>query len=72
MGKGSVRMAVRFPGDLLERVEAAIARRNAVSVEEPQSVAEWIRAAIEAKLRHNARGGKRPSRARMAAEGGGR
>lgn len=51
MSKGSVRWTVRVPAELLKLVQWQIAQRNAYSSREPWSESDWIRVAMEEKLK---------------------
>ncbi len=68
MARGSPIIPLRVPPDVLQEWQAALASRNAVSAEPPQTLSEFIRAAVADKLKHLARGRQQRRRHRLRRE----
>jgi len=60
--KGSQIVPVRFEAELLSLMKRTIEQRNAVSPNEPWTMSDFIRAAVQEKLAHMERSRKRPKR----------
>ena len=68
MSAGNKVVPVRIDAELRHQIELAIASRNAVSPEEPDTVGSWIRRAIREKLAHLGRKGRPGAKLRILCE----
>ena len=50
MSRGSERVTVRLPADLLARIERQVSQRNHYTREQPWNLSDFLRAAAEEKL----------------------
>jgi len=55
MSKGSHKVVIRLPEELLELMSDAIIRANGSRRSEPYTLSSWIRAAVCEKLNHGRR-----------------
>lgn len=71
MSKGSPIRTMRFPEELVQRIEAAIASANDRKARTRYDWTSWVRKAINEKLSHLVRGKRPRKRRRRATPGAG-
>jgi hypothetical protein len=61
MSKGSPKIILRIPEELIDQIKDCVESANATRKDEPYDVSSWIRAAIAEKIAHTMRSRKQGS-----------